>query len=110
MVKSYFLLYQNARKIYVEKKIVLDHITNDEVKNIYYFKVNDYDVQLILTQVPKTHMWLRHWNCGCTHYSLWQEKAECKHILAAELYLMHGGIYEKAKETQDDKTSTNTND
>ena len=94
MVKSYFLLYKRAKKLYDENKIKITDIKDENIKTTYYFQVNGHTTTLEITRVPSTRLWLRHWSCGCEHYSLWQEKTECKHIKAAELFLMNGGINE----------------
>jgi YHS domain-containing protein len=87
MTKSYFSLYKQANKLVFDKKIVLENIKTTEEGDTYYFKSNEHQVTLKVTKIPNTRLWLRHWSCDCEHFSLWQDKAECKHIISCILYL-----------------------
>lgn len=92
MVKSYFLLYKKAEKLYEQSKVKLKTVneeSNDET--IYDFQSNGHEVSLKVSRIPNSRLWVRHWRCECHHFSLWQDKAECKHIKSCELYLMLGG-------------------
>ena len=91
MVKSYFQLYKKAKKLFDNEKIKITDVRDNPDKTTYFFQANGYTVTLDVTQVPNTRLWLRHWSCGCAHYSLWQDKTECYHIKGCEYYLMNGG-------------------
>lgn len=90
MVKSFFLLYKRAKKLFDEGKVKLTDIKDDT----YYFQTNGHQVTLAVSKIPNSRLWLRHWSCDCESFSVWQEKAECKHIKAAEFYLLNGGYTE----------------
>ncbi len=95
MVKSFFLLYKRAKTLYDEGKIKLQDIKEEQEKTTYWFQANGHTVALEISKVPNTRLWLRHWKCGCEHFSLWQDKTQCKHIVACEYYLTNGGYNEK---------------
>lgn len=94
MVKSYFLLYKRAKKLYDEGKVTLTNVKSDDKQTTYFFQCNGHQVSLTVSNIPGTRLWLRHWGCDCEHFSLWQDKTECKHIKSSELYLMNGGYHE----------------
>lgn len=92
MTKSYFLLYQRAKKLFDEGKVKLENIKEEKEITKYYFTSNGHNPVLEVSKVPNSRLWLRHWKCDCQHYSLWQDKAECKHIKSCEFYLCMGGL------------------
>lgn len=92
MVKSYFDLYRRAKKLFETGQVSLHHVGNNEHEDKYFFNVGDHNTTLILTK--NKSRWERHWSCDCETYSLFQEKVECKHMKACELYLMNGGYDE----------------
>lgn len=95
MKKPYFLLYRKARELFDNKKVFLETVKDEGTeKTIFVFKCNDHLTTLSISKIPNTTLWLRHWGCDCEHYSLWQDKSECKHIVAATYYLVSGG-YDK---------------
>lgn len=91
MVKSYFDLYQRAFKLYSEGKVKIDYVRENKDSTIYIFKANGHVVTLKNSKMENGHLWQRNWSCDCHHFSLWQDKTECKHIKACELFLMNGG-------------------
>lgn len=91
MVKSYFLLYKRAKKLLDDNKVKLTEIKEDKDSETYYFQSNGHQVSLRVSKIPNTRLWLRNWSCDCESYSLWQDKAECKHIISCVSYLVGRG-------------------
>lgn len=86
MVKSYFMLYKRAKKLYDEDKVQLTEIKGDK----YYFQSNGHSVMLQVKKIAgRNKTWMREWSCDCESFSIWQERAECKHVKSCELYLMN---------------------
>lgn len=90
MVKSYFQLYQRAKKLYDEGKVSLSSVKELAHKDVFYFKVDEQEITLTISK--HGNVWVRHWSCSCESYALTQERTECKHIMAAIYYLLNGGV------------------
>lgn len=91
-MKSYFLLYQRAKELCENDKVKLTDIKSELIGDTYYFNINEHGVRLHIYKNENKNLWVREWECDCQHFSIWQNASECKHVKAAELFLMNGGI------------------
>ena len=101
MVKSYFSLYRNAKKLYDLGTIKITDVKTNAGGvtdfDCYYFSCGEHNPMLGIGKAG--HYWTRTWSCDCTVNSL-NQKVECIHVKACELFLMNGGFNGK-KATQE---------
>jgi predicted nucleic acid-binding Zn finger protein len=81
-----------------QDKVRLETIKEEDNKTTLYFEINAHKTMLFIEKFDKSKFWKRIWACDCPAFSLLQDKVECKHIKAAELYLM-SDTYGKEKQS-----------
>ncbi len=90
-MKSYFQLYKRAGELLQKEAVALTQCKTEPEKDTYYFTVETHETKLVISREGTKDQWVRDWSCDCRTYALWQDKYQCKHIVACEGYLINGG-------------------